>query len=59
LLTRALFVSFETPCTQALWSVLNTHHSAWNYFDWPADEWVEEHWERLRSLLERLVSGAA
>lgn len=36
---------------------LNTHHIPWDYFDRPANEWIDEHWERSHPVLERLVSG--
>jgi len=31
---------------------MNARHIPWNYFDRPADEWLAEHWERARRLLE-------
>ena len=30
---------------------MNAPHIPWNYFDRPADEWLEEHWQRHRPAL--------
>ena len=32
---------------------LNAHHIPWNYYDRPADAWLDEHWERHRPELYR------
>jgi hypothetical protein len=30
---------------------MNARHTAWNYYDRPADLWLDEHWARSRPLL--------
>jgi hypothetical protein len=30
---------------------MNAAHIPWNYYDRPADLWLQEHWERMRPLL--------
>ena len=35
---------------------LNARHIPWDYYGRPADKWIEDHWERSRPLLERLVA---
>jgi hypothetical protein len=30
---------------------MNARHIPWNYYDRPADEWMEEHWRRRRPAL--------
>ena len=30
---------------------MNSRHTAWNYYDRPADLWLDEHWARSRPLL--------
>ena len=32
---------------------MNAHHTSWNYYDRPADQWLEEHWLRHRPALYR------
>ncbi len=32
---------------------MNAHHTPWNYYDRPADVWLEEHWLRHRPALYR------
>jgi hypothetical protein len=32
---------------------MNAHHIPWNYYDRPADAWLEDHWQRHRPELYR------
>jgi hypothetical protein len=32
---------------------MNAHHIPWNYYERPADVWLEEHWQRHRPALYR------
>lgn len=34
---------------------MNARHIPWDYFDRPADEWLTEHWKRLRPVISRLA----
>ena len=34
---------------------MNTRHLSWNYYDRPADLWLEEHWQSVRSSLYRIA----
>ncbi len=34
---------------------MNAAHTPWNYYDKPADEWLEEHWLRCRPELYRIA----
>ncbi|HTD54367.1 MAG TPA: hypothetical protein VK670_03220 [Silvibacterium sp.] len=30
---------------------MNAPHIPWNYYDRPADLWLDEHWQKVRPLL--------
>ena len=34
---------------------MNAQHTPWNYYDRPADSWLEEHWQRHRPALYRIA----
>jgi hypothetical protein len=45
-------------CCGAHFVGLNLKHIAWDYYDRPADTWMDEHWARHAPFLYRAVGLA-